>query len=460
MKEETPMKTDCTTKQLEFQGLCGKKIILTNDGEQTSTDGGLILIQLIEKQFGIIRKLATCFKDLRRQRAIKHRLFDLLFQRIAGLIQGYEDLNDHEDWRNDLLLNTILGKNPGHCLAGKSTLNRLELGLEQDPEYGNRYNRITWDPEKIEDLLIDLFVEHFHETPKEIILDFDATDIPIHGDQESRFFNGYYDNYCYLPLYCFSGSWPLIAKLRPSNIDPSLGTLEALEKIIPRIRRRFPDVQILLRADSGFMRDKILAWCEENGVKYVIGMARNNRLVGAIGKELYQARQEYERTGAKARVFTDITYITRSSWSHARRVIAKAEHLCRGSNPRFVVTNLEDGDPKEIYEEIYCGRGDMENRIKEQQLFVFADRTSSTWMQANQLRLYFSTFAYIFFVLIREQGLSDTEQSGYQAGTIRLKILKVSAWVQKTSRAIRVRFPASFPYWDLWEQIAASDLAA
>jgi hypothetical protein len=308
--------------------------------------------------------------------------------------------------------------------------------------------------------LIDLFVEHFKDEPKQIILDFDATDIPIHGDQEARFFNGYYDNYCYLPLYCFSGSWPLIAKLRPSNIDPSLGTIEALEKIVVQIRKRFPDVQILLRADSGFMRDKILTWCEENGVKYVIGMARNNRLVGAIGKELYQARQEYERTGAKARVFTDITYITRSSWSHARRVIAKAEHLSRGSNPRFVVTNMKAGDPREIYEKTYCGRGDMENRIKEQQLFVFADRTSSTWMQANQLRLYFSTFAYIFFVLIREQGLSDTEQSGFQAGTIRLKILKVSAWVQKTSRAIRIRFPASFPYWDLWEQIAASELAA
>jgi hypothetical protein len=195
--------------------------------------------------------------------------------------------------------------------------------------------------------LIDLFVEHFKDEPKQIILDFDATDIPIHGDQEARFFNGYYDNYCYLPLYCFSGSWPLIAKLRPSNIDPSLGTIEALEKIVVQIRKRFPDVQILLRADSGFMRDKILTWCEENGVKYVIGMARNNRLVGAIGKELYQARQEYERTGAKARVFTDITYITRSSWSHARRVIAKAEHLSRGSNPRFVVTNMKAGDPRE-----------------------------------------------------------------------------------------------------------------
>jgi hypothetical protein len=203
MKEETPMKTNCTAKQLEFQGLCGKKIILSNDGDLTTTDGGLILIQLIEKQFGIIRKLATCFHDLRRQRAIKHRLFDLLFQRIAGIIQGYEDLNDHEDWRNDILLNTILGKNPGHCLAGKSTLNRLELGLEQDPEYGNRYNRITWDPERIEDLLIDLFVEHFKDEPKQIILDFDATDIPIHGDQEARFLM---DTMTTIAIYHFTAS--------------------------------------------------------------------------------------------------------------------------------------------------------------------------------------------------------------------------------------------------------------
>jgi hypothetical protein len=399
------MKTDCTTKQLEFQGLRNKKITITNDGEATSTDGGLILIQLTEKQNRIIKKLTTCFKDRRQQGAIKHSLFDMLFQRIAGLVQGYEDLNDHEQWRHDILLNTILGKNPGHRMAGKSTLNRMELGLEQDAEYGDRYNKISWDPEKIEDLLIDLFVDHFKKDPGQIILDFDATDIPIHGEQEQRFFNGYYDNYCYLPLYCFSGNWPLIARLRPSNIDPSEGTLEALEKIVPKIRSRFPDVQILLRADSGFMRDKILTWCEESQVKYIVGMARNNRLVGAIGKELYKAKQEHERTGTRARVFTDIAYITRSSWSHARRVIAKAEHLSRGANPRFVVTNLQGGDTRAIYEKIYCGRGDMENRIKEQQLFVFADRTSSSWIQANQLRLYFSTFAYIFFVFIREQGV-------------------------------------------------------
>jgi len=454
------MKTDCTAKQLEFQGLRRKKITVSSNGEVTSTDGGLILIQLIEKRFEIIGKLVRCFTDLRRSRAIKHNLFDMLFQRIAGLVQGYEDLNDHEDWRNDILLNTILGKNPGHRMAGKSTLNRLELGLAQDPEYGNRYNRISWDPDKIEDLLIDLFIQHFEEEPEEIILDFDATDVPIHGDQECRFFNGYYDNYCYLPLYCFSGNWPLIAQLRPSNIDPSLGTKESLAKIVSKIRYRFPKVKILFRADSGFMRDSILSWCENNGVYYIVGIARNNRLVGAIGKQLYQAKIDHQSSGLPARVFTDIAYITRSSWSKARRVIAKAEHLSRGSNPRFVVTNLKDGDPKEIYEKIYCGRGNMENRIKEQQLFVFADRTSSSWMNANQLRLYFSTFAYIFFVLIREKGLLGTEPSSFQSGTIRLKILKVSAWVRKTSRGIRVRFPSSYPYWDLWDHLSKSKLAA
>jgi hypothetical protein len=382
----------------------------------------------------------------------------LLFQRIAGIIQGYEDLNDGDQLRYDPLLRSILGHSIGDVLAGKSTLNRLELGQKVNQEYGQRYCRIGWDAEKIEDLLIDLFIKNLGENTRRIILDFDATDDPIHGEQEGRFFNGYYDHYCYLPLYCFCGFWPLIARLRPSNIDPSDGTLEALKKISSKIRCRFPKVEIILRADSGFMRDPILRWCEENQVSYVVGIARNSRLLQAIEGSMEQARKESEATGESVRVFTDIMYITQKSWEKERRVIAKAEHSPRGSNPRFVVTNLLS-DPRFLYEKLYCGRGDMENRIKEQQLALFADRTSSAQMSANQLRLSLSTFAYLFFVFLR-QSLQSGPGECFQAWTLRLKLLKVSAWIRTTRRAYRVRLPWSFPYWDLWEQISQSPLVA
>lgn len=451
------MKTECKDKQLEFQGLFSKKIQVSNDGEVISSDGGLVLVQSLEKKFRVIQRLSGCFKDGRMQGAVKHPVFDMLFQRIGGIIQGYEDLNDHDQWRHDILLGTLVGRTPENPLAGKSTLNRLELGHEVSEDYGRRYSKITWDEEKIQELLIDLFVEHFQEAPKEIILDFDATDIPIHGDQDGRFFHGYYDKYCFMPLYCFAGDWPLWVELRSSNIDGALGTVEALQKIVPKIRKRFPKTKIILRADGGYLRDSILSWCELNKIFYIIGMARNKRLSKVIGAQLHQAKIAHEKSGQPERVFTEFTYRTRKSWSRPRRVIAKAEHLSKGSNPRFIVTNLEKGRAKYLYEELYCGRGNMENRIKEQQLGLFADRTSSIWMSANQLRLWFSTFAYVFMILIRE-GLIGSSGEKYQAWTLRLKLMKVATWVKITSRAIRVRLTASYPYWDLWGVLNKSPL--
>ena len=445
------MNTECTLKQLELQGLGRRKITITNDADVATSDGGLILLHQIEKKYCIISRLASCFKDRRNPGRIEHTVFQLLSQRIYGLCQGYEDLNDHDQWRSDPLLSLVCGKEKGKLLSGKSTLNRMELGKETE-EYGDRYNKIDWDSGEIEQLLVDVFLDSFSSPPKEIILDFDATDDPLHGHQEGRFFHGYYDRYCYLPLYVFAGSFPLAAKLRPSNIDASAGTVELLERIVPRIRSRFPKTRIILRADSGFCRESIMNFCEGYGVYYVLGLPKNSRLKKAIGKEMYAARKEFERIGQPARRFADLKYRTKKSWSRTRRVVGKAEYLPKGANPRFVVTNFTplQWSATTLYEKLYCGRGEMENRIKEQQLYLFADRTSSGWMSANQLRLWFSTFAYIFFVFLREVYLSDSEWEKSLSSTLRLKILKVSASIKVTTRRVRIRLPYSYPYWASW----------
>lgn len=445
------MNTECTPKQLILQGLGKRKVEITNDADVATSDGGLILLHQIEKKFRIIRRLARCFQDNRLASRVEHTVPQILSQRIYGLCQGYEDLNDHDQWRNDPLLSLVCGKENGDALSGKSTLNRLELGKETS-EYGDRYNKIKWDDDKIEHLLVDIFLDSFSSAPDQIILDFDATDDPLYGNQEGRFFHGYYDSYCYLPLYVFAGSFPLAAKLRPSNIDASAGTVELLEMIVPRIRERFPKVRITFRADSGFCREAIMKHCENNRIKYVIGLPKNNRLKKALGKAMYKAEKEFEQTGTAARVFTDLDYRTQKSWSKSRRVVGKAEHLPKGANPRFVVTNLTplQWSATTLYEKLYCGRGEMENRIKEQQLYLFADRTSTGWMSSNQLRLWFSTFAYIFFVLLREKYLAESEWEKSQSSTLRLKVLKVAASVRVTTRRIRIRLPYAYPYWDSW----------
>lgn len=445
------MNTECTPKQLILQGLGKRKIEITNDADVATSDGGLILLQQMDKKYRILQRFSMCFQDNRQPTRVEHSVLQLLSQRIFGLCQGYEDLNDHDQWRNDPLLSVICGKENGNPLSGKSTLNRLELGKETD-EYGDRYNKIQWDNQEIEQLLVDIFLDSFSVPPDEIILDFDATDDPLHGHQEGRFFHGYYDRYCYLPLYVFAGSFPLAARLRPSNIDASTGTTVLLEMMVPRIRKRFPEVRIVLRADSGFCREPIMKYCEDNHIYYVLGLAKNSRLKKALGKEMYEARKAFEQTGQRARRFTDLAYRTKKSWSRTRRVVGKAEHLLKGPNPRFIVTNFSplQWSATTLYEKLYCGRGNMENRIKEQQLYLFADRTSTGWMSSNQLRLWFSTFAYIFFVFLREVYLSGSEWEKSQSSTLRLKILKVSASVRVTVRHVRIRLPYAYPYWDSW----------
>jgi len=438
------MKTDCNELQLEFQGL-GRQDFIVSKGRED-----------MERKHSIIKRLSQCFLDTRRKSLVKHSLLSLLTQRIFALCQGYEDLNDHEDLRHDVLLRTVCGKSGDDILGGKSTLNRLELGKEKDGIRQDRYSRVNWDEELIQDLFITLFLENYRDDGQPIVLDFDATDDPLHGNQEGRFFNGYYDNYCYLPLYVFCGSWILAAKLRTSNRDAADGSLEILQEIVARIRAIRPNKEIIFRGDSGFCRVPLLKWCDDNKVGYVIGMARNKRLVRTIGCELHQAKVLYQQTGRCQRIFTHIAYKTKSSWDRARRVVAKAEHLHKGTNPRFVVTNLsaEQWPPQELYEDLYCARGDMENRIKEQQLYLFADRTSTASMSSNQLRLWLSSFAYLFFVILRERLLAGTEWENKQASTLRLKILKVAAVVKKTCRAIKVRLPKSYPYWDAWIRLS------
>ena len=447
------MDTKCKCEQLEFQGFGRRKIIIKNDGKMNTTDAGYLLLQQIEQKYGIINRLSNCFSDKREQYRVKHSVIGLLKQRIFGICQGYEDLNDHDNLRDDPLLQYICGKEGKSPVAGKSTLNRLELGMEPDEIEGDRYSKITWDEEQIEELLCDLFLDSFTEKPESMILDFDATDIPIHGDQAYKFFHGYYDHYCYLPLYVFCGDFPLAAMLRPSNIDACEGTEAILKRLVKRIRAKYPDVQIIFRGDSGFCRDGILSLCETLQINYVVGMARNHRLLDNIAWQMVEAARVCRQTKQPARIFSRFFYRTVNSWSCERQVVAKAEHLPKGQNPRFIVTNIsfQEWDDKSLYEQLYCGRGDMENRIKEQQLDLFADRISSWWMSSNQLRLWFSAFAYIFFVHLQQMIQEATgDETRKMPSTIRLKILKVSAVVRITFRNVWVSLPESFPYWDIW----------
>jgi hypothetical protein len=397
---------------------------------------------------------------------IEHSVSELVSQRVYGLALGYEDLNDHEELRWDPLMGLLAGKSDpqglnrirerdrGKALAGKSTLNRLELTPAETDSHA-RYKKIAVRPEAIDKLLVTLFVEAHERPPRQIVLDVDATDDPLYGKQEGRFFHGYYRHYCYLPLYVFCGEHLLCARLRPSNIDASAGTKEELERIIDQIRSHWPEVRILVRGDSGFCREELMSWCEAHGVDYILGIAKNERLKGLIAEELAVAEALHEETGRAARVFQDFRYRTRKSWSRERRVVGKAEHLDQGANPRFVVTSLapEELDARQLYEDVYCARGDMENRIKEQQLALFADRTSTATMRANQLRLYFSSIAYVLLHTLRRVGLVGTELAKAQCDTIRLKLLKIGAQIRITVRKVWVSLSQSYPYSELFRRI-------
>ena len=453
------MVTECSAIQLEFQGVGPRKVVAEFDGGHISSDGGALLLRELDLRLDACRRFASCFTDHRDPRFIEHTVLELVRQRVFGLALGYEDLNDHEDLCRDPLLALATGKadlegkerkrprDVGRALAGKSTLNRLELTPAQvDP--GNRYQKITRDDAHIQELFVTLFLESFAKPPSEIILDFDATDDPIHGEQEGRFFHGYYRNYCYLPLYVFCEDHLLWAQLRTSDRDGADGAVEALAWLVERIRARWPQVRIVVRGDSGFTRDALMTWCEANDVYYVLGLAKNGRLLKRIEAQLAQAEILHEQTQKAARVFAEFTYRTLDSWTRERRVIGKAEHLDKGANPRFIVTNLpaEYADAGALYEDLYCARGEMENRIKEQQLDLFADRTSTHTLRANQLRLWFSSLAYVLVCALRRLALAKTAMARATCGTIRLRLLKLGALIKMSVRRIVVHLASACPY--------------
>jgi Transposase DDE domain group 1 len=460
------MSTECTKSALEFQPLAGRRITAGFDGGTITSDAGGLLLREVEAASGLLAKLAGCFLDHRDPEKIEHTVEELLKQRVFALALGYEDLNDHDQLRTDPLLAVLVGKSDptgqdrvepadrGKPLAGKSTLNRLEL-TPVGACAASRYKKIVARHHDIEQWFVEAFLTLTPQPPAEIILDLDATDDPLHGHQSGRFFHGYYKHYCYLPLYIFCGEHLLCAKLRPSDIDAAAGCVKQVARIVESIRARWPEVRIILRGDSGFCRENLMRWCEEHGVDYLFGLAKNKRLIRILGHELHTAQQLFQATHEPARVFKDFTYRTLKSWSRSRRVVGKAEHLAKGANPRFVVTSLpaEREPAQPLYEERYCGRGDMENRIKEQQLCLFADRTSCHSMRANQLRLWLSSAAYVLLVALRQYGLKGTSLQQARCDTIRLKLLKIGAVVRVTVRRVWFALAESYPYQSLFAQV-------
>jgi hypothetical protein len=413
----------------------------------------------------MLARLAECFEDRRRPEWIEHRVEELVAQRVYGLALGYEDLNDHDELCRDPLLALMAGKKDvqgkkrrreadrGKALAGKSTLNRLELSCERVGK-AERYKKVSSNFEEMDRLLVDLYVEAQETVPEEVVLDLDATDDPVHGRQEGRFFHGYYGHYCYLPLYIFAGRHALCARLRPSNIDAPAGALDEVKRIVGQLRACWPEVRITLRADSAFCRDEIMTWAEGHQVEYVFGLAKNKRLKEELVEAMTEARGRHEQTGEAARVFAEFSYRTLRSWSRERRVVGKAEYLAKGENPRFVVTSLgaRQWEKQALYEQLYCGRGEMENRIKEQQLDLFADRTSTRVLRCNQLRLYFSTFAYTLLETFRRLGLKGTRMARAQCGTIRLRLLKIGALIRVSVRRLVIALSSGCPDADVFAQ--------
>jgi hypothetical protein len=440
--------TECIQTSFEFSSELRQQVVARFDGGTITTEAGALLLHKVEQKTGILRQFARCFLDHRDPERTEHSVAELVRQRIYALALGYEDLNDHDQLRADPLLGMLSGKadvegrqrrrkqDRGKAGAGKSTLNRLEL-TPADASRKARYKKIVMDTAAVDDLLVDLYIQRQKRAPRRIVLDLDATDDPLHGHQEGRFFHGYYDQYCYLPLYIFLGEHLLCVRLRRSNIDASEGALEEVKRIVARLRRVWPEAEIVLRADSGFCRDEMMSWCEDNRVGYAFGLARNSRLEKRIRKALRKAQQHAE-TGKPARLFVELRYRTRQSWSRRRRVVAKAEYTDKGENPRFVVTSLGVGqiDGRSLYEDFYCARGEMENRIKEQQLDLFADRTSTALLRSNQIRLYLSSITYCLLQALRELGLAGTAIAKAQCGTIRLRLLKIGARVRVTVRKI------------------------
>jgi hypothetical protein len=450
--------TECTESCFPFAPHFSREVVARFDGGQITTEAGALLLRPVEQRTGILRRFAECFHDHRRADRIEHSVGELIRQRVYGLALGYEDLNDHDQLRQDPLLALLSGKRDvtgeqrrreqdrGKAGAGKSTLNRLEL-TPADATPKTRYKKIAIDGAAVDRLLVDLYIQAQPRQPKRIVVDLDATDDPVHGEQEGRFFHGYYGCYCYLPLYIFIEDHLVCARLRRSNIDASDGALEEVQRIVKRLRFTWPEAEIVLRGDSGFCRDEIMSWCEKNRVGYVFGLAKNDRLVKKLNKAMREAEREWKQTGRPARRFVEFRYRTRKSWKHGRRVVGKAEYLDKGENPRFVVTSIpiEQMEARNLYEDFYCARGDMENRIKEQQLDLFADRTSTHALHSNQIRLYLSSIAYCMLVALRQLGLKGTDMAQAQCGTIRVRLLKIGAQIRITARKIWISMAAGHP---------------
>jgi len=443
------MRTECSAELLEFAPVERRAVVAGFDGGAITSDAGALLLGATDRALRLMERFAECFIDRRRQELVEHVVPTLVGQRVFGIALGYEDINDHDELRHDPVMAVLAGKLGAwraDCapVAGKSTLNRLELSRD----VATRYHKIAHDGAAIEGLLVTLFLEAHETPPKEIILDLDATDDPLHGHQEGRFFHGYYDCYCYLPLYVFCGDQLLAAKLRPANIDGAAGSVEEIARIVAQIRERWPQTRIILRADSGFAREALMAWCEANSIDFIFGLARNVRLSRAIGAELAEACEESRASGEPARRFKEFTWSTRKTWSRERRVIAKAEWTQGEANPRFIVTSLTaaDGDGRRLYEDVYCARGEMENRIKECQLDLFADRTSTRTMKANQLRLWFASMAYVLVEGLRRLALQTTDLADASCATIRRKLFKIGALVTISARRIKLAMASGCPY--------------
>ena len=450
--------TECNQSEFGFEASGRREIVARFDGGTISSDGGAFLLRQTDQRLNLLARLAPCFLDGRNQDLIEHSILEMLSQRVYGLALGYEDINDHDQLRKDPVFGILAGREElNEPLAGKSTLNRMELGAGTP----DRYKKITFWKEGLDELLVQVFLESHRSAPEQIVLDVDTTDLPLHGKQEGRFFHGYYDPYCYLPLYVFCGDHVLCARLREANHDACFGCLAEIRRIVAQIRAAWPGVKIILRGDSGFCRNELMSWCESTKVDFVFGLARNQRLRRIIGAQMHEATQQWNQTGKPARVFTEFQYSTKKTkkggWDRERRVVAKAEHIDGKQNPRFVVTSLNSGEgaAQSLYEEMYCARGDMENRIKEQ-FGLFADRVSAETMRANQMRLYLSAMAYILVSGLRRLGLPGTELAQAQVSTIRTKLFKIGAQIRVTVRKVWVSMSSSYPWQNLYQQVWAN----
>src|SRR5262245_5983340 len=451
------MPTECSAESFDFGTVEGRAVEAAFDAGLVTSDAGALLLKTTDRAIGLIERFSACFHDERRADLVEHEVRTLVGQRVFAIALGYEDLNDHDELRHDPLMAVLAGKlttKREECapVAGKSTLNRLELSKVEP----TRYHKISHNAVAIRHLFVDLFIEAHARAPREIILDLDATDDPLHGMQEGRFFHAYYDCYCYLPLYAFCGRHLLVAKLRSADMDAAAGAVEEVARVIARIRARWPRTRILLRADSGFAREDLMAWCEGNGVDFLFGLARNERLVAEIATELDLVAAKSRRSGRPERRFKTFMWTTRRTWSRRRRVVAKAEWTKGEANPRFVVTSLrrDECKAKYLYEKVYCARGEMENRIKECQLDLYADRTSAATMRANQLRLSFYSMAYVLLCALRRIGLHGTDFAHATCGTIRLKLLKIGALVRISVRRIRIAMASACPAARDWGRAA------